>query len=99
MNIRLDTMICTHFLQFNAPPNRQVERLLDHLERGPTWCVHALLRACALTNQKHVIRDLGLNPLIYRATDGDTLGSSQGSSSSTTEVRLSGPLLRGEMLY
>ena len=43
-----------------------VGRLLDKLETSPSWQLHALLRACALTCQPHVILTMGLDPSIYK---------------------------------
>ena len=68
-------------MQVNATKHKQVERLLDHLERGPTWRFHALLRVCALTNQEHVVHMLGFDPEVYRAgwhPTGGTLTSRGG---------------------
>ena len=42
-----------------------VERLITHLEKCPTWKFHALMRACALTGQLHVIPLFGLDPQVY----------------------------------
>ena len=39
--------------------------LMDQIKRGPSSRFHALLRACALTNQEHIIRELGLEPEDY----------------------------------
>ena len=40
-------------------------RLLDHLERGPCWRLHAFLKACRDTSQEHVIELVGLDPEMY----------------------------------
>ena len=42
-----------------------VERLLTHFEKSPTWKFHGLMRACALTDQQHIIPLFGLDPDIY----------------------------------
>ena len=52
-------------MQLNATKHEEVDRLLEHLIRGPTWRFHALLRACALTDQGHVVRTLGFDPDVY----------------------------------
>ena len=52
-------------MQLNATKHEEVDRLLEHLIRGPTWRFHALLRACVLTGQGHVVRKLGFDPDVY----------------------------------
>ena len=52
--------------QHNAPDHRVNERLLDYLGRGQTWRFHALMRACALTNQTALICALGKDPPMYQ---------------------------------
>ena len=79
-----------NFLQHGAPRPVQVERLLDFIQKRPTWRFHALLRACAFTHQESVIHELGFDPEVYQDEDG-----SQPSSNSGDKVKLSGQLLRG----
>ena len=54
--------------QHNATHTEMVARLLDHLERNPSWKLHGFLRACALTGQQHVVTLLGLIPRDYEPT-------------------------------
>ena len=82
-----------YFLQHGAPRAVQVERLLDFIQKRPTWRFHALLRACALTHQESVIHELGFDPEVYQEEDG-----SQPSSNSGDKVKLYGQLLRGKFL-
>ena len=77
--------------QLDATEHEQVDRLLEHLERGPTWRFHAFLRACALTDQEHIINILGFDPNVYvderPKTNGD-VGS---------RMKLTRQLLRGKI--
>ena len=50
---------------------------------GPTWQLHALLRACALTNQNDIIRQFGLDPGTYR----DNVISSKPEETQTTPLQ------------
>ena len=52
-------------LQFGVPNQEKIDRLLCHIQRGPTWQFHALLRSCYLTDQEHVITMLGFDPKVY----------------------------------
>ena len=61
--------IILFLLQFNAPCCRIIERLLDYIEKGPIWRLHAFLRACAQTNQEHVVDLLGLDSARYTAEE------------------------------
>ena len=83
--------------QHNAPRRKQVNSLLDYIQRRQTWRFHALLRACALTNQGHVVRTLGFDPDVYLEGQQEP-GGSQTSSEGGETVRLSGSLLRGKVL-
>ena len=42
-----------------------MEKLLDHLERGPCWRLHAFLKACKDTSNDHIITLIGLDPKVY----------------------------------
>ena len=71
----------------NATKLEQVDHLLNHLMHGPTWRFHALLRACALTNQEHVVRMLGFDPDVYlegQQEPGGPLSSSGGRDNMRT---------------
>ena len=43
----------------------QVIKLLNYIKRSSSFKFHALLRACALTNQDQIIRKLGYEPDDY----------------------------------
>ena len=46
--------------------NYQVnERLLDYIQNGPVWRLHALLRALALTSHEHIVYNLGFDQDVY----------------------------------
>ena len=88
-------LTCIYFLslQHGAPRPVQVERLLDFIQKRPTWRFHALLRACAFTHQESVIQKLGFDPEVYQDEDG-----SQHSSNSGDKMKLSEQLLRGNVI-
>ena len=49
--------------------HERVEKLLDLIEKGPTWKFHSFMRSIALTNQGYLIRAVGLDPMNYCPED------------------------------